>query len=55
MRLDLAKCEVYVYTQSKDFEMLFGYAFDDEAAKAVDLKKGEKLPKRVWMHYYPTL
>lgn len=45
---DLTKCGVYAYTQAEDFEiLLFGYAFDDEEVKVIDLKNGEELPKEV--------
>lgn len=47
--VDLAKCGVYRYTQAEDFEiLLFGYAFDDEDVRVVDLKMGEKLPNEVY-------
>ena len=45
---DLIKGGVYSYVDSANFEiLLFGYAFDDEEVKIVDLKSGEKLPKKV--------
>lgn len=45
---DLTKCGVYAYTQAEDFEiLLFGYAFDDEEVKIIDLKNEEELPKEV--------
>jgi DNA polymerase len=45
---DLAKSGVYAYTQSEDFEiLLFGYAFDEESVRVIDLKCGEKLPIEV--------
>lgn len=35
---DLKSCGVYAYTESEDFEiLLFGYAYDDEPVKVVDL------------------
>jgi DNA polymerase bacteriophage-type len=45
---DLAKCGVYAYTESEDFEvLLFGYAFDEEEVRVIDLKGGEKLPEEI--------
>lgn len=45
--VDLAKCGVYAYSQSSGFEiLLFGYAFDDEEVKVIDLKAA-KLCQRV--------
>ena len=45
---DLIKGGVYKYVDTPNFEiLLFGYAFDDEEVKIVDLKSGEKLPKKV--------
>lgn len=45
---DLTKCGVYAYTQAEDFEiLLFGYAFDDEEVKVIDLKNEEELPREV--------
>lgn len=46
--LDLAKCGVYSYVQNEDFEiLLFGYAFEEEEVKVIDLKSGEELPEKV--------
>lgn len=46
--VDLPKCGVYAYTDHPSFEvLLFAYAFDDEPTQIVDLKCGEKLPRRV--------
>jgi DNA polymerase len=46
--VDLTKCGVYAYTESEDFEiLLFGYAFDDNEVKVVDLAQGEKVPEEV--------
>lgn len=43
--VDLTRCGVYRYTESEDFEiLLFGYAFDDEPARVIDLASGEELP-----------
>lgn len=45
---DLAKCGVYKYTESPDFEiLLFGYSSDGGEVKVVDLACGEKLPKEI--------
>ena len=46
--VDLTKGGVYAYTEAEDFEiLLFGYAFDDEEVKVIDLKSGEELPNEV--------
>lgn len=46
--VDLTKCGVYAYTDSPNFEiLLFGYAFDDEPVRVVDLASGEPLPQEV--------
>lgn len=46
--IDLTKCGVYAYTEAEDFEiLLFGYAFDDEEVRVIDLKSGEELPEEV--------
>lgn len=43
--IDLAKCGVYRYAESPDFEiLLFGYAFDDEPATVIDLTEDVVLP-----------
>ena len=45
--VDLMKAGVYTYTQSDDFTiLLFGYAFDDEEVRVIDLTS-ETLPKEV--------
>lgn len=45
---DLIKGGVYKYVDSPKFEiLLFGYAFNDEKVTVIDLKNGEKLPKKV--------
>jgi DNA polymerase len=45
---ELAKCGVYAYCDSEDFEiLLFAYAFDDDEVKIVDLARGEGIPGRV--------
>ena len=47
--VDLTKCGVYRYTEAADFEiLLFGYAYDDQPVKVIDLTQGEKLPRVVW-------
>lgn len=47
--VDLTKCGVYRYTEAADFEiLLFGYAYDDQPVKVIDLTQGEKLPRIVW-------
>ena len=47
--VDLTKCGVYRYTEAADFEMLlFGYAYDNQPVKVIDLTQGEKLPRVVW-------
>lgn len=46
--VDLTKVGVYAYADHPSFEiLLFAYAFDDEPTQIVDLKSGERLPKRV--------
>lgn len=46
--IDLPKCGVYAYADHPSFEiLLFAYAFDDEETQIVDLKGGERLPRRV--------
>nr|DAH37307.1 MAG TPA: DNA polymerase I [Caudoviricetes sp.] len=43
--VDLAKCGVYKYAESPDFEiLLFGYAVDGGEVNVVDLKAGETIP-----------
>lgn len=45
---DLTKCGVYAYAQDPVFTvLLFGYAFDDDPVRVVDLACGEKLPQDV--------
>ena len=45
---NLAKCGVYRYAQSPDFEvLLFGYSIDGGPAQVVDLAAGEELPSEV--------
>jgi DNA polymerase len=46
--VDLTACGVYPYTEALDFAvLLFGYAFDDEPVRVVDLAQGEALPAPV--------
>lgn len=46
--VELPKAGVYAYCDHPSFEiLLFGYAFDDEETQIVDLKGGERLPRRV--------
>lgn len=46
--VDLCSCGVYAYSESPDFEIvLFGYAFDDDPVRVIDLACGEKLPQEV--------
>ena len=46
--VDLAKCGVYKYSESPDFEiLLFAYAIDDGEVIVVDIAQGEKIPEEV--------
>lgn len=46
--VDLAKCGVYKYAESPDFEiLLFGYSVDGGEVNVVDLKAGETIPADV--------
>ena len=46
--VSLAKCGVYRYAESPDFEiLLFGYSIDGNPAATVDLISGEELPAEV--------
>lgn len=46
--VDLTESNVYTYSESPDFEiMLFGYAFDDDPVRVIDLAGGEMLPRGV--------
>ena len=46
--VNLAKCGVYKYAESPDFEIpLFGYAVDGREVKVVDLAQGETIPKEI--------
>ncbi len=45
---DLKECGVYVYASDPSFEiLLFGYSFDEEDVKVIDLAQGEKIPDEV--------
>lgn len=44
--IDLVKCGVYKYVESKEFKILLvGYKLGDNAVKVVDLARGEELPR----------
>ncbi len=46
--VDLAKCGVYRYCESKDFEILLAaYSIDGGAVQVTDLACGEKLPQEI--------
>jgi DNA polymerase len=46
--IDLIRCGVYKYTEAEDFDiLLFGYAFDDEEVKVIDLASDEKLTQSI--------
>lgn len=46
--VDLKKAGMHRYVESPDFEvLLFGYAFDEEPVRVVDLAQGEPLPARI--------
>ncbi len=46
--VDLAKCGVYKYAESPDFEiLLFGYAVDGGDVRVVDLTCGERIPGEI--------
>lgn len=43
--IDLRTSGVYAYTEADDFEiLLFGYAFDDEDVRVIELAQGEEIP-----------
>ncbi len=43
--IDLPSCGVHKYVSSPDFEiLLFGYAFNDDPVKVIDLACGEEIP-----------
>ena len=46
--VDLAKCGVYKYSESPDFEiLLFAYAVDDGSITVVDIAQGEKISEEI--------
>lgn len=46
--VDLAKCGVYKYSESPDFEiLLFAYAVNDGSTTVVDIAQGEKIPEEI--------
>lgn len=46
--VDLRSSGVFSYTEAADFEiLLFGYAFEDEDIKVIDLAQGEEIPKTI--------
>lgn len=46
--VNLAKCGVYKYAESPDFEiLLFGYAVDGGPVRVIDLAQGETLPEEI--------
>lgn len=46
--VNLAKCGVYKYAESPDFEiLLFGYAVDGDPVRVIDLAQGETLPEEI--------
>lgn len=46
--VNLAKCGVYKYAESSDFEiLLFGYAVDGGPVQVVDLAQGETIPEEI--------
>ena len=46
--VNLAKCGVYKYAESPDFEiLLFGYSVDGSEVTVIDLAQGERLPQEI--------
>ena len=46
--VDIAKCGVYKYAESPDFEiLLFGYSVDGGEVHVVDLASGETIPQKI--------
>ena len=46
--VDLAKCGVYKYAESPDFQiLLFGYSLDGGEVQVIDLASGESIPEDV--------
>lgn len=49
--VDIAKCDVYKYAESPDFEiLLFGYSVDGGEVHVVDLASGETIPQEIIGH-----
>ncbi|HBL49302.1 MAG TPA: hypothetical protein DDZ65_03535, partial [Firmicutes bacterium] len=47
--VNLAKCGVYKYAESPNFEiLLFGYAVDGGKVSVIDLAQGEKIPPEIF-------
>jgi DNA polymerase len=47
--VDLPSCGVHKYAASPDFEiLLFGYAFDDDPVRVIDLAHGEEIPEELF-------
>lgn len=46
--VDLAKCGVYKYAETPNFEiLLFGYAIDGGTVRVIDLAQGEAIPQEI--------
>jgi len=46
--VDLPKCGVHKYVESSNFEiLLFGYAYDDQPARVIDLAQGQEIPREI--------
>ena len=46
--IDLAKCGVYAYVDSPNFEiLLMAYSFDEDEVQIIDLASGEVMPEEV--------
>lgn len=46
--ISLPDCGVYKYAESEDFEiLLFGYAYNDEPVRVIELALGENIPENV--------
>lgn len=53
--ISLKDCGVYKYVDSPNFEiLLFGYAFDDEEVKVIDLASDERIPGEIIKALYNT-
>lgn len=47
--VDLAKCGVYKYASSPDFEiLLFGFSVDGSEVTVIDIASGEEIPKEIF-------